>query len=227
MIRDMKLGIQLLKYGHGAKMSFVAGIIMTVFGVLYSILGILARSNFPGGYFILLSALLLVQLLYTISAASLVAASPARKRLQTKVPAMLSTAAMLVGHLINVVSLGIFARVIPRAMGNVCGMIIITALLMGFVMVYAGIVYKLFALGTVVFIGMFAVICGPAFAGGWQITASDFMPLESLWGNFWLAAALGLAVILVCGLLQYLLSLAVYKVPVSKWALGARLRDQM
>lgn len=224
MIRDIKLGFRLLKYGHGAKLSFVAGIIMVVFGVFYSILSILVSSSFPGGYFIMMAALLLIQLLYTVSAASLVAASPARKRLQTKVPAMFSAVVMLAGHLINVVSLGIFARAEPRAMRNVCAMIIFTALIMGLIMIYAGIVYKYFALGTAAFIVGFFASGLPAQV---FLQTGGFMPLESLWGNFWLAAVLGLAIILVCGLLQYLISLAVYKAPVSKWALGARLRKQM
>ena len=228
MINDIKLGCKLLKYGHNAKLSIVLSIIMAIFSVFYSILSIVASSNFPGGYFFMLSALLLVQLLCTVNAAGLVAASPARKRLQTRIPALISTATMLAAHLINVVSLGIFASIRPEAMGSVCILIITTTLIMGLVMMYVGVCYKYFVLGTIVFVIGFAVLYGAMVYGVLrQNLTRGFLPLESLWGNFWLASALGLGIILVCGLLEYLLTLATYKAPISKLALGARLRGQM
>lgn len=230
MINDIKMGFKLLKYGHCAKLSFVACIISAVFSVVWSFLSIGGHSSFPGGYFLMLSSLFLIQLLCTVNAAGLTASSPAKKKLQTKIPAVISAATMLAGHLINVVSLGICACVEPRTMGTVCTLILLTAFLMGVVMMYAAVCYKYFVLSTVVFIVIFVAVYGPLLGLVFDRNdklAGSLILLERPWGDFWLAAALGLGIILVSGLLQYLLSLAVYKAPISKMALGARLRSQM
>lgn len=230
MINDMKMGFKLLKYGHSAKFSLVASLVVAIVGVLWSMMSVKGFSTFPGGYFLMLSSLFLIQLLCTVNAAGLTASSPAKKKLQTKIPAVFSTATMLAGHLINVVSLGICAYVEPRTMGTVCTLILLTAFLMGVVMMYAAVCYKYFVLSTVVFIVIFVAVYGPLL--GLLFNRNDehtgsLIPLELPWGNFWLTAVLGLGIILVSGLLQYLLSLAVYKAPISKMALGARLRSQM
>lgn len=229
MINDIKMGFKLLKYGHCAKLSFVACIISAVFSVVWSFLSIGGHSSFPGGYFLMLASLFLIQLLCTVNAASLVASSPAKKKLQTKIPALLSTVTMLASHLINVASLGIFACMIPRAMERVCTLILISAFLMGVVMLYTAICYKCFVLGTVLFVVIFIAVYGPMMnmVYGSEDGHRGFMLLGSDWGNFWLASVLGLGIVLVSGLLQYLISLAVYKLPISKLALGARLRGQM
>jgi len=224
MISDLKLGFKLMKYGHAAKLSFIASIITVVFGLLYTVLAIFGYSNFPGGYFIMMSALFLMQLLATVNVSNLVQSSPAKKRLQTRIPALLSVALMLVGHLLNVISLSVFACIWPDTIGNICTQIILTDFIMGIVMLYYGICYKKFMLGTILFFVVFFSTYGAILEGElqWRL-----IPGLSFRGNLILTAVIGLAVILVCGVLNYLISLALFKEPMSKWAQGARLRKQM
>lgn len=224
MISDLKLGFKLMKYGYAAKLSFIASIVVMVLGLLFTALSILGQSSFPGGYFIMMSALFLMQLLGTVNVSNLVQSSPAKKRLQTRIPALISVALMLVGHLLNVISLSAFACIWPQAVGNICTQIILTAFIMGIVILYFGICFKKFMLGTVLFFIVFFSAYGPMLEGDlqWRL-----IPRLSPWGNLGLTAVIGLAFILVCGVLNYLISLALFKEPMSKWAQGARLRKQM
>ncbi len=224
MINDLKLGFKMMKYGHAAKLSFIVSIIMLAGGLLYTILTIFGHSTFPGGYFIMMSALFLMQLLATVNVSNLVQSSPAKKRLQTRIPALISVVLMLVGHLLNVISLSVFACIWPHTVGNICTQIIFTAAIMGIVMLYYGICYKKFMLGTILFFVVFISSYGPMLKGDlqWRL-----IPGLSFWGNLILTAVIGLAIILVCGVLSYLISLALFREPMSKWAQGARLRKQM
>ncbi len=223
MISDLKLGFKMMKYGHSAKLSFVASILMVVFGLLLSTVGITAESSFLGGYFIMLAALLLMQLLATVNAANLVQVSPAKKKLQTRIPALFSVVLMLAGYLFSVIIAGVVVCTRPERAGNVNNYMIITAIIMGVIMMYYGACYKYFVVSTVLFLVVF--LAGtPLINGSLQLV---FMPFTDSRANFGLAALIGLAVILLGGLLQYLISLALYKAPISKLALGATLRKQM
>lgn len=224
MINDLKLGFKIMKYGHGAKFSFIAAIAAGVFGLIFSVASISVQYAFPGGYFMMMAALLLLQLLGTVNAANLVGASPRKKRLQTSVPALISVILMLGGYLLTVATLGVLVCITPERIEAACTQIICTAAIMGIVMLYYGACFKRFIASTAVFVVVFVVFY-PLLINGelrW-----GFLPFANVWGNFGLTAVIGLVVILICGFLQYLISLAVIKLPISKMALGARLRSQL
>lgn len=224
LVKNLKLGFKILKYGHAAKLSIIASIAVGLFGLAFCVLSLVVTSTFPGGYFLMMSVLLLLQLVSTVSAANLVQTSPMKKKLQTSVPALISVLFMLGGYFIQAVISAVTVCVKPETLQTSCTQLVCTAAIMGFIMLYYGAVYKYFAASTAVFIIMFVLAYGPMIRG--EILWS-WMPLTGFWGNYILTAAIGAAVILVCGGLQYLISLAVYKAPVSKWALGARLRSQL
>lgn len=224
MINDLKLGFKIMKYGHSAKLSIIGSIVLAVFGLVFCVISIAVSVSFPGGYFLMMSVLLLLQLISTVNAANLVQTSPMKKKLQTSVPALFSVLLMLAAYLFNVVVAAIAACAKPEAIKFFCTQIISTAVIMGVIMLYYGVVYKYFVASTVGFFIIFMFVY-PSYSGNelyWS-----FMPFAESWQNFVLTAVIGLGIILVCGVLQYLISLAVYKAPISKRALGARLRSQM
>lgn len=223
MISDLKLGFKMMKYGHSAKLSFVASILMVVFGLLLSAVGIMTDNSFFGGYFIMLAALFLMQLLATVNAANLVQVSPAKKKLQTRIPALFSAALMLAGYLFSVIIAGVVVCTRSEYAGNVNNYMITTAIIMAVIMMYYGACYKYFVVSTVLFFVVF-LTSAPLINGDLQFV---FTPFSDSRANFGLAALIGMAVILLGGLLQYLISLALYKAPISRWALGATLRKQM
>lgn len=224
MINDLKLGFKMMKYGHAAKLSFIGSGAVAAVGVLFSVASVMLDYAFPGGYFFTMAALLLLQLLSTVNAANLVQTSPMKKRLQTSVPTVLSVTLMLAGYLLSVVTVGVVSASKPEALDIACTQIIITAAIMGIIMLYYGACYKYFVASTAVFITVFVIVYPSMLTGELHWS---FMPFAKPWENFGLTAVIGLAIVLVCGILQYLLTLAVYKTPISKLALGANLRRQM
>lgn len=224
MINDIKLGLKIMKYGHSAKMSFIISIALAVFGLLFCVAGVIIQYSYPGGYFVMLAVLLLLQLLGTVNAANLVGASPRKKKLQTSVPALISTILMLGGYLMTVATLGALVFIAPKSTDAACYQIIYTAVIMGGIMLYYGACFKYFIVSTAIFVVVFCVFYPMLLTGELQW---EHLPFADSWGNFGLMAVIGLAVVLICGFLQYLISLAVYKMPLSKMALGARLRNQL
>lgn len=228
MINDVKLGFKIMKYGHSAKLSIIGSIAFAVLGLVFCVIDIMAIQSFLGGYLLMLSSLLLLQLISTVNAASLVQTSPMKKKLQTSVPAFFSIFLMLLAYLLNVVVAAVAVCANPGAIERFCTEIMCTAGLMGLMMLYYGAVYKYFVASTAVFFIIFIFFYPSVISGDindellWSL-----MPFAGYWENFALTVVIGLGIILVCGVLQYLISLAVYKAPISKLALGARLRSQL
>lgn len=228
MINNLKLGFKITKYGHAAKFTYIASAVLLVIGVLFSVLtcafgGITEESvsPLPGGYFMTLIALFLLQLLSTVSAANLVQTSPQKKRLQTTIPAVMSVTLMIAGYLFTVAIMGVTCCFNPEAINTAAIQLFDSAVLSGIVMLYYGAVYKYFYTSTILF---FVLFFSATFgANGF----SAILPVDGSWTGWVLAVVLGAVVILVCGFLEYLISLAVYKAPVSKMALGAKLRVEM
>lgn len=223
MINDLKLGFKILRYAHAVKVTLIMNVVIVIMGILLCVLNVMVENSFPGGYFIMLTALFLIQLIYSVNMSNLVQASPMKKRLQTSVPAVMSTFCMSAGYLITVLTEGIVVSFRPEGMSYICGQIVFTVVIMGVIMLYTGICYKYFVAATVMFIAVFFICYSyMAVGGGWYISFAD-----GGWFMFILTAAAGLAVILICGVLQYLLSLAVYRAPMSKRAQAASLRRQL
>ena len=228
MINDLKLGFKIMKYGHSAKLSIIGSVTLAVLGLVFCIISISARISLLGGYFLTLSVLLLLQLISTVNAANLVQSSPMKKRLQTSVPAFFSILMMLAAYLLNVVVVAVVVCANPEEEVHCYTQIIYTAALMGMIMLYYGAVYKYFVASSIVFFTIFIFIYPSILSGDINEELYwSFVPFAEPWQNFALTAVIGLAVILVCGVLQYLISLAVYRAPISKLALGARLRSQL
>ncbi len=232
MINNLKLGFKIMKYGHAAKLSYISSAVLLVIGVLFCVLSCIVggttRGNIsplPGGYFMTMVALLFLQLLSTAGAANLVQTSPRKRKLQTSVPAVLSVTLMMAGYLFTVVIMGITCWFHPAAIVTAAMQMFAGAILSGIVMVYYGACFKYFYTSTIMFIIVF-FFCY-VFGFSQNNLLENIMLFDGSWAGWGLTAALGAAVILVCGFLQYLISLAVYKAPVSKMALGAKLRTQM
>lgn len=227
MINNLKLGFKTLKYAHAVKSTMIFGIIIVILGEVLCLMslvtGDISGGGLPGGYFFMLTALFILQLLYSVNMSNLVQASPMKKKLQTSVPATLSTFCMLIGYLLAVVTEGFVAYRRPESMGVVCGHIIFTVVMMAVIMLYTSVCYKYFFAATVMFLVVFFLCFGYMTGSGMWLAGLQ----GSGWETFALIAVLGAAALLVFGVLQYFLSLAVYKAPMSKRAQAAALRRQL
>lgn len=225
MINDLKLGLKLLRYGHGIKNTIICSIIIVGLGILMAVMDLLSLDTggvtFPIGYFLMLGVMFAIQLFYSVNAANLIQSSPLKKKLQTSVPAILMTFIAMCGYLISVLTGAVGLMVAPESAGHFCHQLLYTILIMATILLYAAVAYKLFFLSTILFFVIF-------FSSFMYFTNNRWLgSLDGGAGLFWLIAAIGFGIILVCGFLYYLLSLATYKLPLSKRAQAGALRREM
>lgn len=232
MISDLKLGLKILKYGHGVKSSVICGIVISVLGLAVYVLDMAtlnldAGFPLPIGYFLMLISMFLIQLFSSVHVSNLVSSSPAKKRLQTSVPTALNLFTMLCGYLISVLAGAIGLAIVPGSAGHFCHQLLYTILIMATILLYMAAVYKLFLVSSLMFFLVFFLtfqfLNNQGSLGlGWLDGILTGSPK-----TYWLISAAGLAVLLLCGLLHYLITLALYKMPLSKRAQTGALRRQM
>lgn len=110
MIKDIKLGWKVLRYGLNVKGSIIAGVIFISLAIMWEvIMPPLATANTTSEAFMAIGALLIAQLIHSVTVSSVVQTSPYKKKLQTRVPALLGGIFILIGHtwLIGVKQLGL------------------------------------------------------------------------------------------------------------------------
>lgn len=224
MITNLKLGWKTIKYAHGFKGNIAAAVIMAGFGLLISAanmaMGILGGL---GGIFMIISAMFPAQLIYSLSMSALVQTSPAKKRMQTAVPAAITCSSMMVMYLFFVLVNVIMAAVKPEYAAQICSQLLSVSFFAFMIMLYVSVCYKYFWVSFVMFFAVYSFcFLGMAYESPLR---SDIFGADA--GSFLLAALIGLAVIAAGGFVEYGVSLLVYKAPMSKRAQAASLRKSL
>lgn len=226
MIKQLRMGIKLLRYAYGVKSSMLMGLGVLVIGILMEILDRGNISEFGynawiGGYFILLSAMIPLQLLISLNVPAVVAASPWKKRIQTSVFSVSAAVCFLISYLL---ALGLnFIQWKSGRMTQerfVQEMLIIAVYIILFDL-YMAASLKYFVISTILFIIAVMVI-----TGGCQVLDVLGMfsfPRISPAG----AAAIGFGSIFLGALLGNGLLRLLYKKPVSKYSQMSGLRKKM
>lgn len=225
MVENWKLGMKSLKYAYGVKTNVLVGIGFVVLaGLLYITKGQMILG-LGGDYMLMCIALLPTQMIYSLSVSNMVQASTVRKKLQTSVPAMVTYGNMVLVYLIMILIrlAAVFGH--PEQMGRMGGELVIMAGLMLLFMVYLGVAYKYFILSVAMVI-VTVLIVSP-YTNVVENDLFSWIVFSQDWWGIVLSVVLGLGLLTAGGLLQYLVSLLVYKKPVSKMAQAAPLRKEM
>ena len=226
MINNWKLGIKFLRYAHGIKINLIIGIIMLLLNIPVTIAGIMSENQLMGGYMLMCVSMLATQMLYSLSASNMVLTTTYRKKLQTSIPAALTCGNMMLMYLINVLINGILALTQGTVRDSAGTELIILALMMVLIMVYMGSAYKYFTVSS-----LFLCLLLPVFMNLGLSGMSRMNRIGNPFGHggmaFMSAAFCGLAMLAAGGLLQYMLSLLVYRAPLSKMAQAAPLRKEL
>lgn len=223
MISDLRLGFRLLRYAHNLKFIAVMGTITTLLGIGMCSFDAWQSEFYLGGYFIMLFAFSVIQTYGTLNTSAFVQVSPHRKKLQTSVPAVLNLFCMSVGYLIVVLTETVIVCFRPAGMRTGCITLLLTAIFMGIVIVYGAYCVKYYFFATLLFT-VFFTIC-------YYFLMEYHEKIETLiqggWSVFTLISVLGLVVLWICAGLHYLIALAVYRKPASKYAQCYGLRKNM
>lgn len=229
MISNLKWGIKILGYGYGIRLSLIQGAIFVLVSVVFFATdaaspGGAYNGRIPSDFMFMCIGLLPGQVIYSLSAANMVQASPAKKKLQTAVPTVMTWGCLTILYLITALIRGILVLRYPARLSEVCNGLVILGVAIVLLMLYVGVTYKYF-LSTILFLLLFFLIV--VFVGPWAIGLWNPFGQNTTVFSFALAVVTGLVCIAAGGLGQYFLSLLVYKAPVSKMAMAAPLRNDL
>lgn len=208
MIKQLKMGIRMLRYGFGIKTSLIFVSFFLIVGVVLSLFPL--QLEWQSSFFILINGMWAVQLIYSVCVSNLVQTSPWKKAMQTSIPAIICFLVSAVLYLLTVLlRLPHLASAGPQEMPYITGTLIFDGFLVFFIMIYVGMAYKLFIFSTVLFFGIFM-----------SITLIYQIFIQRMAGgiSFGAAVVIGFLEIVAGAFAEYGISLLVYKLPLAKGA---------
>lgn len=221
MINDLKLGMKMLRYGDHMILQVIAIAVTWFLGLVMNVsIKLLGLIEIPFGAVLMVIAFMFpAQILYSLSVSNLVQSSPAKKRMQTTIPAVVTLAGLLGNYLACLVINLIFMAGHPERVDAICGETLMGAVFAAFTMIVLGVAYKYFWMSV-----LFGFVVYFYVRYGFEINLDMGV---SGGGAYALAAAAGFVLLLLGSLGQYGLSLLFYKAPMSKYAQSANLRKEM
>ncbi|MCI9337085.1 MAG: hypothetical protein HFH93_06005 [Lachnospiraceae bacterium] len=222
MMNDWKLGIKMMRYGYGIKTNCIVGGITVVLGIGAAVLGGISGNMFPADYMMLVVGMLPVQVLFSLNITGMVQASPGKKRLQTRIPALINFSVMTVVYLAEILISGIILLIQPQSREGMGKNLLLMAVLMAAIMLYTGVAYKYFIISSLCVVPVICIGLSGGIIGDSRLT--DFLAIDISLGQ---AVAAGLALLIAGALGQYLISLLIYRAPLDKMGQVAPLRRLM
>ena len=201
MLKDIKLGFKLLRYGYKLKLNVIMLVFFAVFGIASDIMS--KGTTIIGGVYFMMSGMFTFQLIMSMDVSELIQSTSLKKKLQIYIPVMSST----------VINLVIFTfLVVERVILIQYGVADKTQL-----------IYTLFTIDVlgiivfmVLFMGVFTVFSGAAFVPVSNAVFKLGLPVVAL---------LGYIAILAGGAFEILIGELLYKKPLSEFAFRGFFRD--
>ena len=215
MMKDFKLGIRLLKYGYGIKPNlFFAGLFLAM-GICFHLF---VPVNGVWMTYLMASASYLVQILSSLHVTAIANSSSRRKVLYTKIPVLISLPFYLLLYVAGCLVELWMLYIGRRQEHEVVQSVIMAGLIMVGVMIYMGGAFKYFAASAVM---VCVVILFIIFGGNFIFEILEF--------HISIGAAMltGLVAVPLGAVLQYLLTLLLYRHPASKAAQMRKLKKYM
>lgn len=208
MIKKIEKELKLIRYANGLKLSVLAICVFLIVGILYQFS---SNMRFFGDYFIAVTAINAIQIVFSLNVSGLIASSKHKKSMQTVLPAMVCCGTSMITYL----ALGLKNLILYRAgridVEQLAGGMLYEAVLILVFMLYTAFCYKMFFIATAGFlIVFFATYIGMGVMNGtgmYNFTSS--LPAG-------LTFILGIVVVAAGGFLQYLIFCLLYKLPISK-----------
>ena len=230
MMGQCKYAFQMLRYAFGIKGNSVAAVILVIVGLVLEFIS--HGTNFLGSFFVVVLSMFPVQFLYSISLSNHVASSPYRKRLQTSMPALMNlTLNIGIFTLLNIIK-AVEIYLFPEDAELIIGSLIMLSIAELILAIYTGIVFKYYILATIILVVFFSIFGG---MGGWimafQEQVYSFYSVFTAMGYIFMgklpfvgAVVTSYVLLFVGAGFQYLVSLAIYRKPLSKRAQGDAMR---
>ena len=226
MMDEMKKICKLIKYGYNFKINLGAGILFTILGVPFSMLGSMVSSEnhmqpaVLSTLYMLMGPSVVIQMIYTLLFSDIVKSSPKNDTLEVTVPNFLTVVIGILAYLFAIISAVIGTKVSPELTDSYNAVIINSSLLIAICLFYFGVCYKYFVFGTIVLMIVFFVVYGGVSATVFKI--NDSIPIPT--GK---SILIGAATVAVGILISCISRKLLYKKPLSKLSAGAYLRKAL
>ena len=218
MLKDLKMGFQLMKYGYRIKMNVIFMLVILVIGIIVEITS--EGTSFLGGFYLMLTGMFAYQLIMSMDISEMVQTSAMKRRLQVELPVVASTVVYLAAYTFLLVERVILIYQNPQGKEEALYTLFTIVLMMVTIYIFTAICYKYFVAGFILFLILFigvdtgAVILWNNGIGAWLCQI----------GLGWLAV-LGYAVVLLGGGLEYLIGDILYRKPLSEFAFRGIFKD--
>lgn len=224
MIKELKKAFAIARYGLRFKTQIVFGLIFLAIGLLVDIFS--RGSTYLGGFYIVLSGMFIYQLIISMDGSTLIQSSSYKRKIQTKYPflAVIPVTAVFFTIIVVIHSLMAF-KTYPDISAvdnyNRQGLYILTmGAMMMLTMIYFGICYKYFMVGMLLlFVMVMPLSTASSMLSNWAMEQGrEIFKLYFCIPAAYILFAIG-------AVLMYVLSVALYKKPLSK--LAVRVKDSV
>lgn len=217
MIRDLKTGFKLMKYGAQYKQTIFSVLLIFVLGVIFEIM--FHGTNFVGSFYLLLLSVFPMQLVFSTDVSTMIQTTNMKRKIQITIPVTMNAILMTVAYVIIAIIRVIEINQYP----DESGMMINNLLFLGFIsflfLGYMGVAFKHFLVSMIVFMVVFMGTYTPLMVFfEFHPSAIVSLPVALIVGYVFIV--LGLA-------LQYVFLRVFYKHEMSKYAFGAQIRKLM
>lgn len=218
MLHDIKLGFQLLKYGYKLKTNLLMLLLFLAIGTAVEIVS--KGSNVIGGFYYLLTGLFVYQLIISMDISEYVQTSPLKRKLQITIPIVSSSIVYFVLYVLLLIERIVLIKMMPEMEGQLLNSFIMIMIYLFFASAYQGLCYKFFASST---IGFVVLVMGITTVQSIMIRKSGVFVLVEL--GFAKIALICFGLLVLGIVLEYVLSAALYKKPLSKIAFSGFMKD--
>ena len=222
MKEQLSKGWKLRGYGLGVKTQRAFCIIFLIAGTLLKLFPLETEymAIDVGAVFLFCSAMFPAQLVMSLDMSQMVQASPYKKKLQTSIPAKMTTVGILIMFGWSMFLQVISCMISGKNFADQGVKLLMTGMWAFVILLFTGICYKFFVVSMIV---MYIFIFGAGML--LEIGLLFFIPKGFI--HPLVAIVEDIALILIGGVIQYGLMRLFYKYPLSKAAFGAAIRREM
>ena len=218
MLKDIKLGFKLLRYGYKLKLNVIMFVFFAVIGIASDIMS--KGTSIIGGVYFMMCGMFTFQLIMSMDVSELIQSTSLKKKLQIYIPVMSSTVINLVVFTFLVIERVILIQNSVADKKQLIFTLFTLDVELLTVYLYTSICYKYYVLGFIVFMvlfmGVFTVFSGAAFVPVSNAVFKLGLPVVAL---------LGYIAIFAGGALEILIGELLYKKPLSEFAFRGFFRD--
>lgn len=218
MLKELKLGFRLIKYGYKIKINVIMMVLILAIGIGVEITS--QGTSIIGGFYLMLIGMFSYQMVMSMDISEIVQSSSMKKKLQVELPVIISTIIYLVCYTFLLIERAILIKQNPQNKEELLFTLFSILLIMVAVYIFTSICYKYFVAGMILFFVLFMGIYGGV-TFLWR-TGIGAALCEMKFG--WIAV-FGYAIVLLGGGLEYLLGSFLYRKPLSEFAFRGMFKD--